>query len=210
MAGREGYHCARSRPKAVGNRGTLKRRNIVRFVYLASSPALAFPLWPPPTALRHQDRKDSPMADNPFAQPSALAFQLPPFDRIHDRDYLPAFEAGMAEQLTEVAAIAHNPAAAHLRQHHRRAGALRAAAGAGGERLRPAQRLQHQPADAGDRHRRWPPSSPHSAMRSIWMRRCGRASTRCTASAPACGLDAESLQLLTRYHTEIRARRRAV
>ena len=48
------------------------------------------------------------MADNPFAQPSTLPFELPPFDRIHDEDFLPAYEAGMAEQLREVAAIAHN------------------------------------------------------------------------------------------------------
>ena len=50
------------------------------------------------------------MADNPFAQPSTLALQLPPFDSINDCDYLPAFEAGMREQLEEVAAIAHDPA----------------------------------------------------------------------------------------------------
>ena len=49
------------------------------------------------------------MADNPFAQPSTLPFQMPPFDRIHDSDYLPAFEAALHEQLAEVAAIAHNP-----------------------------------------------------------------------------------------------------
>jgi peptidyl-dipeptidase Dcp len=49
------------------------------------------------------------MPDNPFAAPSALPFQLPPFDHIRDADYRPAFEAGMAEQLREVAAIAHNP-----------------------------------------------------------------------------------------------------
>ncbi|HEY1492379.1 MAG TPA: hypothetical protein VGF35_07105, partial [Steroidobacteraceae bacterium] len=49
------------------------------------------------------------MADNPFAQPSTLPFELPPFDRIHDDDFLPAYQAGMAEQLREVAAIAHNP-----------------------------------------------------------------------------------------------------
>ena len=48
------------------------------------------------------------MADNPFAAPSALPFHLPPFDRIRDSDYRPAFEAGMAEQLRQVAAIAHN------------------------------------------------------------------------------------------------------
>jgi peptidyl-dipeptidase Dcp len=54
--------------------------------------------------------RTSTMADNPFAHPSTLAFQLPPFDRIRDDDYLPAFEAGMREELREVAAIAHNPA----------------------------------------------------------------------------------------------------
>ena len=48
------------------------------------------------------------MADNPFAQPSTLPFQLPPFDRIRDSDYLPAFEAGMRTQLEEVARIAHD------------------------------------------------------------------------------------------------------
>ena len=49
------------------------------------------------------------MAANPFAHPSALQFEMPPFDRIHDGDYLPAFEAGMAEQLREIAAIAADP-----------------------------------------------------------------------------------------------------
>jgi len=48
------------------------------------------------------------MADNPFAAPSTQPFHLPPFDRIRDSDYRPAFEAGMAEQLRQVAAIAHN------------------------------------------------------------------------------------------------------
>ncbi|HKD52840.1 MAG TPA: M3 family metallopeptidase, partial [Steroidobacteraceae bacterium] len=54
--------------------------------------------------------RTSAMADNPFAHPSTLPFQLPPFDRIHDGDYLPAFAAGMREQLQEVHKIAHNPA----------------------------------------------------------------------------------------------------
>lgn len=47
--------------------------------------------------------------DNPFAQPSTLPYELPPFDRIRDGDYLPAYHAGMGEQLKEVARIAHNP-----------------------------------------------------------------------------------------------------
>ena len=49
------------------------------------------------------------MAHNPFAHPSTLPYALPPFDKIKDSDYLPAFEAGMREQREEVAAIAHNP-----------------------------------------------------------------------------------------------------
>jgi len=51
------------------------------------------------------------MADNPFAKPSTLPFELPPFDRIHDADYLPAYQQGMRIQLQEVAAIAADPAA---------------------------------------------------------------------------------------------------
>jgi hypothetical protein len=46
---------------------------------------------------------------NPFYAPSALPFQAPPFDKIKDADYQPALEAGMAQQLTEVQAIADNP-----------------------------------------------------------------------------------------------------
>jgi peptidyl-dipeptidase Dcp len=42
---------------------------------------------------------------NPFAQPSTFPYQAPPFDRIKDADYLPALEAGMAEQRREIAAI---------------------------------------------------------------------------------------------------------
>ena len=48
---------------------------------------------------------------NPFFAPSTLPFQAPPFDKIKDSDYQPAIEAGMAEQLKEVLAIAENPAA---------------------------------------------------------------------------------------------------
>ena len=49
------------------------------------------------------------MADNPFRQPSTLPYRLPPFDKIGDSDYVPAFEAGMREQREEVATIARNP-----------------------------------------------------------------------------------------------------
>ena len=47
---------------------------------------------------------------NPFYAPSTLPFHAPPFDRIKDEDYVPAIEAGMAEQLAEIGRIADNPA----------------------------------------------------------------------------------------------------
>jgi peptidyl-dipeptidase Dcp len=49
---------------------------------------------------------------NPFASPSTLPYQAPPFDQIQDAHYLPAIEAGMARQRTEIDAIADNPAPA--------------------------------------------------------------------------------------------------
>jgi peptidyl-dipeptidase Dcp len=48
---------------------------------------------------------------NPFAQPSALPLHAPPFDKIKDSDYQPAFEQGMKEQIAEVDQIANNKAA---------------------------------------------------------------------------------------------------
>jgi peptidyl-dipeptidase Dcp len=47
---------------------------------------------------------------NPFFSPSTLPFGAPPFDRIKDSDYLPAFRAGIAQQRQEIEAIANNPA----------------------------------------------------------------------------------------------------
>ncbi|HWY25123.1 MAG TPA: M3 family metallopeptidase [Nevskia sp.] len=47
-------------------------------------------------------------AASPFAQDSTLPYELPPFDKIKESDYAPAFAQGMAEQRKEVDAIAHN------------------------------------------------------------------------------------------------------
>jgi peptidyl-dipeptidase Dcp len=48
---------------------------------------------------------------NPFYAASTLPYQAPPFDKIHDADYQPALEAGMAEQREEIRAIAESPEA---------------------------------------------------------------------------------------------------
>ena len=51
----------------------------------------------------------APAAANPFFAPSPLYLQAPPFDKITDADYAPAFEEGMRQQKAEVRAIADNP-----------------------------------------------------------------------------------------------------
>ena len=62
-------------------------------------------MYTPATAA---DTKFGP--SNPFYAPSSLPFHAPPFDKLKDEDYQPAIEAGMAEQLKEIQAIAENPA----------------------------------------------------------------------------------------------------
>ncbi|MBV9990027.1 MAG: M3 family metallopeptidase [Alphaproteobacteria bacterium] len=47
---------------------------------------------------------------NPFAAPSTLPLHAPPFDKIKDSDYQPAYELGMKQQLAEIRAIANSKA----------------------------------------------------------------------------------------------------
>jgi peptidyl-dipeptidase Dcp len=84
----------------------------MRSVLLTILAACASPALDAGQDTAEETARISAMADNPFAHPSTLAFEMPPFDRIHDGDYRPAFTAGMAEQLEEVAAIARNPSPA--------------------------------------------------------------------------------------------------
>ena len=48
-------------------------------------------------------------ASNPFAKVSTLPFHYPAFDKIKDEHFLPAYAAGMREQLREIDGIANNP-----------------------------------------------------------------------------------------------------
>ena len=49
---------------------------------------------------------------NPFATPSTLEFELPPFAQIREEHYLPAFYEGCKNQLAQVQAILETPGAA--------------------------------------------------------------------------------------------------
>src|SRR5580658_2195156 len=74
--------------------------------FIASGAIALGAIYTPATAA---DGKFGP--SNPFYAPSALPFHAPPFDKIKDEDYQPAIEAGMAQELAEIQAIADNPAA---------------------------------------------------------------------------------------------------
>jgi len=75
---------------------------------LAATLGLALPAYSQaaPTATTQ-----SAQQANPFFAESPLPLHYPQFDKIKDADFAPAFDAGMAQQLQEVEAIANNPAA---------------------------------------------------------------------------------------------------
>ena len=52
----------------------------------------------------------SAQRQNPFAEPSKLPLQAPPFDQIKDSDYAPAFEEGIRQSLAETAKITSSKA----------------------------------------------------------------------------------------------------
>ena len=51
----------------------------------------------------------TPMTDNPLLKESTLDFHYPPFDKIKDEHFAPAYAQGMAEQMKEIEPIASNP-----------------------------------------------------------------------------------------------------
>ena len=70
--------------------------------------AYAVPAAPAATTAPAAKAATALPASNPLAAPSTLPFQYPPFDKIKDEHFKPAYAAGMAEHLTEIAAIANN------------------------------------------------------------------------------------------------------
>ena len=72
---------------------------------LAASLGLAMPAFAQNAA--SPAAATQPAAANPFFAQSPLPLHYPQFDKIKDADFAPAFDAGMAEQLKEVEAIAN-------------------------------------------------------------------------------------------------------
>ena len=53
-------------------------------------------------------KEDNSLSQNPFMQEWDTPYGVPPFDKISESDYLPAFEEGMRQQMEEVNAIINN------------------------------------------------------------------------------------------------------
>jgi peptidyl-dipeptidase Dcp len=82
------------------------REEWVKFVQIFAVLALAVPGI---TSAQNPETTFGPT--NPFYASSTLPFQAPPFDKIKDSDYQPAIDAGMAQQMQEIDAIADASAA---------------------------------------------------------------------------------------------------
>ncbi|MEU6851660.1 M3 family metallopeptidase [Actinacidiphila alni] len=143
------------------------------------------------------------MTTNPFLSPSPLPYELPPFAEIEDAHYLPAFEQGLAEHLTEIEAIAADPEPATFENTvvaMERAGALLG-------RVRAAffnQASAHITPAVQETEAR---VSPLLAAHSDAIRLNPGLYARITAlyeARASLGLDPESLRLLERYHTDFR------
>ena len=142
-----------------------------------------------------------PAVTNPFLAPSTLPYFFPAFDKITVADYAPAFEKGMAEQLAEIAAIASNPEPASFENTlvaMEKSGQVLGRVSsvffylAGTDTNPEMQKLQAELAPKLSAHRD-----------SIYLDAALYARVKTIYSARATlGLDAESLRLVERTHTD--------
>lgn len=76
-------------------------------IYIFSFSIISFTM----AGTKNNPAKASPTNDeNPFFKESTLPFQAPPFNKIQDSDYMPAFDEGIKQKYEEVEKIANNPA----------------------------------------------------------------------------------------------------
>jgi peptidyl-dipeptidase Dcp len=137
----------------------------------------------------------------PFAAPSPLPLHYPQFDRIRDSDFAPAFDSGMAEQLTEVAAIAGNPAAASFQNTilaledsgqvlNRARTVFYALVGADTNDARNKLRNEYEPRFAAHDDAVLLDAKLFARVESLYNRRA------------SLGLDAEGVRLIERYYSD--------
>jgi peptidyl-dipeptidase Dcp len=55
------------------------------------------------------NKEEGNLADNPFFKVYDTPFQIPPFNKIKNEHYMPAFEQGMQDHLAEIDVIVNNP-----------------------------------------------------------------------------------------------------
>ncbi|GAB3425982.1 M3 family metallopeptidase [Massilia solisilvae] len=140
-------------------------------------------------------------AANPFARPSTLPLHYPAFDKIKDEHFMPAFEAGMREQLREVAGIAANkrpPSFDNTIVALERSGQLLTRVGTTFSNLQTAN--TNDKLDAIDREIQPKLAAHHDAIYlndKLWARVKALYDKRASL-----GLDAESMHLLERYHRD--------
>ncbi len=138
-------------------------------------------------------------AQNPFDAISELPYRLPPFERIENAHYGPAFERGMSEQLAEVEAIATDPEPPTFEN------TLVALERSGQLLQRVAAVFFNQASsDADDEIQAIQAEiSPKLAAHSDAIHLDGRLFARIEALLPSAGdLDPESRRLLERYHLD--------
>ena len=140
-------------------------------------------------------------ASNPFYAPSPLPFQMPQFDKIHNEDFVPAFNEGMKVQLEQIASIANNPAAPTFENtivSMERCGQLLARVSRAFYNLTAANTNDAMDAIKKDMA---PKLAAQQDAIMLDAKLYQRINTLYEQRA-ALGLDAESVHLLERYHTD--------
>jgi peptidyl-dipeptidase Dcp len=166
---------------------------------LAAALSLTTPLHASETAPATDSRPA--MASNPFFAPSTLPYFLPPFDRIRNEHYRPAFEKGMAEQLAEVEAIANSAEAPSFEN-------TIVALERSGQTLIRVSNVFFNLAGANTNdeiEKIQAEMAPRLAAHQDAIRLNGKLFARVKAihdKRDTLGLDAESLRLVERYHTD--------
>ena len=166
------------------------------------SPAQVQSSSAPPAIGGPDGKDDAPDANaaNPLLVESTLPLHYPPFDRILDAHFAPAFDRGMAEQLREVEAIAANPAPATLdntivalersgRLLTRATTVFFALLGADQNDARKATQTAYAPRFAAHRDAMYLNAKLFARVEQLFNARA------------SLGLNAESLRLVERYHT---------